>query len=102
MRSWQRDQQPEYTLNPLPTCPTNQDQLKLAYCLGFFGPLVLGDLTTINTIRNRFAHKMERLTFGVAEIRNAIDGNFCRCGSYPNIIKATLDAADKLANKEGS
>ena len=23
MRSWQRDQQPEYTLNPLPTCPTS-------------------------------------------------------------------------------
>jgi len=23
----QRDQQPEYTLNPLPTCPTIQDQL---------------------------------------------------------------------------
>ena len=25
--AWQHDQQPDYTLNPLPTCPTNQDQL---------------------------------------------------------------------------
>jgi hypothetical protein len=29
MRSWQRDQQPEYTLNPPPTCPNEWDQLKL-------------------------------------------------------------------------
>ena len=27
MGFWQRDQQPEYTLTALPTCPTNQDQL---------------------------------------------------------------------------
>src|SRR6516225_447385 len=27
MGLWQRDQQPEYTLTSLPTCPTNQDQL---------------------------------------------------------------------------
>jgi len=27
MRSWQRDQQPEYTLIPLPTCPTKWDHL---------------------------------------------------------------------------
>jgi hypothetical protein len=26
-RFWQHDQQPEYTLNPLPTCPTKWDQL---------------------------------------------------------------------------
>ena len=37
-----------------------------------------------------------------AEIRSAIDGNFCRCGSYPNIINATLDAAKRLTNKERS
>ena len=28
IRFWQRDQQPEYTLTSLPTCPTNQDQLR--------------------------------------------------------------------------
>jgi hypothetical protein len=27
MRAWQRDQQPEYTLTLLPTCPNDQDQL---------------------------------------------------------------------------
>jgi carbon-monoxide dehydrogenase small subunit len=31
------------------------------------------------------------------DIRIAVDGNFCRCGSYPNIIEATLDAAARIA-----
>ena len=30
------------------------------------------------------------------DIRDAIDGNFCRCGSYSNIINATLDASEEL------
>jgi aerobic-type carbon monoxide dehydrogenase small subunit (CoxS/CutS family) len=33
------------------------------------------------------------------EVRCAIDGNLCRCGSYPNIIEATLDASAKMARK---
>ena len=33
------------------------------------------------------------------EVRCAIDGNLCRCGSYPNIIQATLDASAKMARK---
>jgi aerobic-type carbon monoxide dehydrogenase small subunit (CoxS/CutS family) len=33
------------------------------------------------------------------EVRYAIDGNLCRCGSYPNVIEATLDASAKMARK---
>jgi len=33
------------------------------------------------------------------DVRKATDGNFCRCGSYPNIIKATLDASKKIAQE---
>jgi aerobic-type carbon monoxide dehydrogenase small subunit (CoxS/CutS family) len=33
------------------------------------------------------------------DVRKATDGNFCRCGSYPNIIKATLDASKKIAHE---
>ncbi len=33
------------------------------------------------------------------DIRNAIDGNLCRCGSYPNIIEATLDASAIMVHK---
>jgi aerobic-type carbon monoxide dehydrogenase small subunit (CoxS/CutS family) len=36
------------------------------------------------------------------EVRVAIDGNLCRCGSYPNIIEATLDAAAKMAGKSAA
>jgi aerobic-type carbon monoxide dehydrogenase small subunit (CoxS/CutS family) len=28
-----------------------------------------------------------------AEIRHAVSGNLCRCGTYPKIFAATLDAA---------
>ena len=35
------------------------------------------------------------------DVRTAIDGNFCRCGSYPNIIKATLDASKELLRRKG-
>jgi carbon-monoxide dehydrogenase small subunit len=30
------------------------------------------------------------------DIKNAIDGNLCRCGSYPNIIDATLAISRKV------
>jgi xanthine dehydrogenase YagT iron-sulfur-binding subunit len=32
------------------------------------------------------------------EIRQAISGNLCRCGTYPKILTATLDAAGNLRN----
>jgi len=30
------------------------------------------------------------------EIRHAIEGNFCRCTGYHNIVKAVQDAASKI------
>jgi carbon-monoxide dehydrogenase small subunit len=30
------------------------------------------------------------------EIRHAIEGNFCRCTGYHNIVKAVQDAATKI------
>jgi carbon-monoxide dehydrogenase small subunit len=35
------------------------------------------------------------------EIRKAIDGNLCRCGCYPNIIRAAVAAAEKMAGQGG-
>jgi aerobic-type carbon monoxide dehydrogenase small subunit (CoxS/CutS family) len=35
------------------------------------------------------------------EIRKAIEGNLCRCGCYPNIIKAAVAAAEKMACPKG-
>jgi len=32
------------------------------------------------------------------DVRHAVSGNLCRCGTYPKIIAATLDAAGTLRN----
>lgn len=33
------------------------------------------------------------------EVREAISGNICRCGTYPKIVKSILAAADKMGGK---
>jgi aerobic-type carbon monoxide dehydrogenase small subunit (CoxS/CutS family) len=35
------------------------------------------------------------------DVKEALAGNICRCGCYPNIVKATLAAAEKMRG-EGS
>ena len=34
------------------------------------------------------------------DVRTAIDGNLCRCGCYPNIIKAAPAASERMGKKE--
>jgi len=34
-----------------------------------------------------------------ADVRYAVSGNLCRCGTYPRVFAATLDAAGHLATK---
>ncbi len=34
-----------------------------------------------------------------ADVRYAVSGNLCRCGTYPKVFSATLDAASQLARK---
>ena len=33
----------------------------------------------------------------LAEVKTAVSGNLCRCGTYPKVFDATLDAAKKMA-----
>jgi xanthine dehydrogenase YagT iron-sulfur-binding subunit len=33
---------------------------------------------------------------GLEDVKKAIRGNLCRCGTHPNVFKATLDAAKKM------
>jgi len=33
------------------------------------------------------------------DVRSAVDGHLCRCGCYPNIVKATLKASRMMARK---
>jgi len=34
-----------------------------------------------------------------ADVRYAVSGNLCRCGTYPKVFAATLDAAGEMARK---
>jgi xanthine dehydrogenase YagT iron-sulfur-binding subunit len=38
----------------------------------------------------------------LADVQTAISGHLCRCGTYPNIFKATLAAAAVLRDSEGT
>lgn len=33
------------------------------------------------------------------DVQQAVSGHLCRCGAYPNIFKATLDAASRMRRK---
>ena len=76
-------------LHPIQEAFIAHDGLQCGYCTP-------GMILSVKALLDRHPHPDE------AEIRSAIDGNFCRCGSYPNIVNATLDAAETLANKERS
>jgi aerobic-type carbon monoxide dehydrogenase small subunit (CoxS/CutS family) len=36
------------------------------------------------------------------DIRQAVGGNLCRCGTYPNTVKAALAAASALRARAGA
>ncbi len=55
-----------------------------------------GFVTTAKALLDRNADPTEE------EIREALGGNLCRCGTYPQHTKAILEAAEQLrASKEG-
>ena len=35
------------------------------------------------------------------EIRHALSGNLCRCGTYPAVMRAVIHASEEMARKEG-
>jgi aerobic-type carbon monoxide dehydrogenase small subunit (CoxS/CutS family) len=37
-----------------------------------------------------------------AQVREAMSGNICRCGAYPNIVQSVLAAAEGTATEEGA
>lgn len=75
-------------LHPLQEAFIEHDALQCGYCTP-------GMIMSLKALLDRNPQPGEK------EIQRAIDGNLCRCGSYPNIIKATLDAAQKMAAQEG-
>jgi len=77
----------ERGLHPLQEAFVEHDALQCGYCTP-------GMLMSVKAFLDRNPHPTEDA------IRKAIDGNLCRCGSYLNIIQATLTASEKMAHKE--
>jgi carbon-monoxide dehydrogenase small subunit len=77
----------EGKLHPLQEAFVEEDALQCGYCTP-------GMILSLKALLDRNPHPTED------DIRHAIDGNLCRCGSYPNIIKATLKTAENLSQNE--
>ena len=71
-------------LHPLQRAFIEHDAFQCGYCT----PGILLSLTALLE---------DNPTATAEEIRSAIDGNLCRCGSYPNVIEAALEAGRHMA-----
>ena len=76
-------------LHPLQDAFIEHDALQCGYCTP-------GMLMALKALLDKNPRPQE------SDIREAIDGNFCRCGSYPNIISATLDTSVELLRRKGA
>lgn len=74
-------------LHPLQDAFIEHDALQCGYCTP-------GMIMSLKAFQERNPRPTED------DVRRAIDGNLCRCGSYQNIIKAALAIADKADNPE--
>lgn len=70
-------------LHPLQKAFIEHDALQCGYCTP-------GMLMALKALLDKNPRPQE------SDVIDAIDGNLCRCGSYPNIINATLDASKEL------
>lgn len=63
-----------------------KDALQCGFCTS-------GMLTSCDALLRR--HSKARTKLDKHEIKSALSGNLCRCGSYPHIIEAVLETARK-------
>ena len=73
-------------LHPIQEAFVEHDALQCGYCTP-------GMIMSIKALLDRNPNPTEE------DVRRSIDGNLCRCGSYPNIIKAAIDASKKSVCK---
>ena len=76
-------------LHPLQEAFIEHDALQCGYCTS-------GMLMALKALLDKNPHPEKD------DVRRAIDGNFCRCGSYPNIISATIDTSMELLRRKGA
>lgn len=79
----------EGELHPLQEAFVEHDALQCGYCTP-------GMIMSVKALLDRNPHPTED------DVRKAIDGNLCRCGSYPNIIEATLATSQKMTKQKKS
>jgi aerobic-type carbon monoxide dehydrogenase small subunit (CoxS/CutS family) len=75
-------------LHPIQESFIEHDALQCGFCTP-------GMILSVKALLDRKALPTE------LDIRTAVDGNLCRCGSVPNIIEATLEASRRMAKKKG-
>jgi len=73
-----------HALSPLQKAFVEHDALQCGFCTS--GMLI--------SCAGLLAHKNAR-RISADDVREAISGNLCRCGTYPNVIKAVLSVAAK-------
>ena len=71
------------TLHPLQEAFVENDALQCGYCTP-------GMILSVKALLDKTLKPTED------EIRTAIDGNLCRCGSIPNVLKAALEVSGKI------
>jgi aerobic-type carbon monoxide dehydrogenase small subunit (CoxS/CutS family) len=76
----------EGKLHPIQEAFVEHDALQCGYCTP-------GMIMSIKALLDRNPDPTDE------DVRRSIDGNLCRCGSYPNIIKATIEASKKIHHK---
>jgi xanthine dehydrogenase YagT iron-sulfur-binding subunit len=71
-------------LHPVQAAFVEHDGLQCGFCTP-------GMIMSCAALLKRNPHPTQK------DVRDAVSGNLCRCGTYPHVFKATLAAADKLA-----
>jgi aerobic-type carbon monoxide dehydrogenase small subunit (CoxS/CutS family) len=71
------------TLHPVQSAFVKYDAMQCGYCTPGFV------MSSVSLLR-------ENSQPTLADIKNGVAGNLCRCGTYPNIFKAVADAAKTM------
>jgi len=73
-------------LHPIQEAFVEHDALQCGYCTP-------GMIMSIKALLDRNSNPTDE------DVRKSTDGNSCRCGSYPNIIRAAIEASKKMTHK---
>jgi xanthine dehydrogenase YagT iron-sulfur-binding subunit len=73
-------------LHPVQVAFVRHDAMQCGFCTP-------GMVMSCASLLNNNPHPTE------ADVRYAVSGNICRCGTYPKVFAATLDAANQMTRK---